>query len=356
MSAGYEFWTVWRVAGTLEEVKAILGDAEALPRWWPSVYLDVAVARDGAAGFALTATGDLDGNGRWTFQPDGPEVVITYHWRVAADKALLRRLSWLLRPVFAANHRWAMARGEESLRLELRRRRAANAVERGLVPPPPPTFRRDSGRQQGGVSPMRSFNPELVGSLECRTWVTYYRREWGAFLIAAVRLVREAFRLSWPRTVLGAWWVLRANQHWAPFPDNHPEDARRCMRRFYRLVARQHEETFDVDRAAELEVHWWRLHRDLQHRNDGSSGSEEELIRALQALYADVYGVPAGEVRAAAAERSTAMVLSDRWVAEGADLSSPLIGPERTALVRSLVHPCRVGGSLVHPCRVGGFR
>ena len=89
------------------------------------------------AGYALTATGDLVGAGRWTFVQDGPEVVITYDWRVSASKPLLRRLTWLLRPVFSANHRWAMARGEESLRLELRRRRATTEAERRRVPPPP---------------------------------------------------------------------------------------------------------------------------------------------------------------------------------------------------------------------------
>ena len=40
-STDYEFRTVWRVAGTPEEVAAVLGDATALPRWWPSVYLSV---------------------------------------------------------------------------------------------------------------------------------------------------------------------------------------------------------------------------------------------------------------------------------------------------------------------------
>ena len=89
-------------------------------------------------GFALAASGDLEGTGRWTFAQDGPETVITYDWRVVATKPLLARLSWLLRPAFAANHRWAMDRGEESLRLELRRRRDPAAV----VPAPPgPTFR-----------------------------------------------------------------------------------------------------------------------------------------------------------------------------------------------------------------------
>ena len=90
-------------------------------------------------GYALTASGDLIGNGRWKFVQDGPEVVITYDWRVSASKPLLRRMTWLLRPVFAANHRWAMARGEQSLGLELRRRRAGTEAERRRVPPPPPT-------------------------------------------------------------------------------------------------------------------------------------------------------------------------------------------------------------------------
>ena len=94
-------------------------------------------------GWALDATGDLTGTGRWTFRPDGPEVVVTYDWRVQASKPLLRRLSWLLRPLFAANHRWAMARGQEGLQLELRHRRQTTEEARRSIPPPqPPTFRR----------------------------------------------------------------------------------------------------------------------------------------------------------------------------------------------------------------------
>lgn len=93
-------------------------------------------------GYALEASGDLAGRGVWTFAQDGPEVVITYDWRIRPNKRLIRRLSWLLRPVFAANHRWAMQRGEESLRLELRRRReGANSTSSRIPPPPGPTFR-----------------------------------------------------------------------------------------------------------------------------------------------------------------------------------------------------------------------
>lgn len=173
-SADYEFRTVWRVAGTPEEVVAVLGDAAALPQWWPAVYLsaeplpgppDRPASAPGAVrlhtkgwlpytlcwtltgtgpvtprGFALAAAGDLNGTGRWTFAPEGPETVITFDWRVSAAKPLLRRLGWLLKPVFAANHRWAMASGQKSLALELRRRR--HGPDQDAVPPPPqPTFR-----------------------------------------------------------------------------------------------------------------------------------------------------------------------------------------------------------------------
>jgi len=51
----------------------------------------------------------------------------------------MRDLSFLLRPVFAANDDWAMARGEESLRLELERRHTRRAGQRALIPPPPAT-------------------------------------------------------------------------------------------------------------------------------------------------------------------------------------------------------------------------
>ena len=169
MSHQYEFLSRWRVEGTCGEIADVLGDAPALARWWPSVYLDVEELQPPDArglgrrvrlhtkgwlpytitweseiveshyphGFALVATGDFDGRGVWTFEQDGSFVDITYDWRLSAEKPLLRNLSFLLKPVFEANHRWAMAQGEESLKLELARRRATSDVARAKIPPPP---------------------------------------------------------------------------------------------------------------------------------------------------------------------------------------------------------------------------
>jgi hypothetical protein len=184
----------------------------------------------------------------------------------------------------------------------------------------------------GTSPPYRSFDPGLVGRLECTAWVAYYRRDWIGLLRAAVGLTRHTFGLPWLQTLYGAWLVLRANQQWAPV-DNDPAAARRTMQRFYALLKAHYHEAYDPSMAAHLEVEWWRVHREHQRR--GVNPDDGPLVDALSALYAYVYGVPAAEVRRAAEQRALAMRHSDRWIAEGRDLDSPLLVQERAALVRS---------------------
>jgi hypothetical protein len=181
---------------------------------------------------------------------------------------------------------------------------------------------------------MRTFNPVRLGHYEADAWIAYYRRQWARFLVAAVGMVRNGFRLSPVKSVQGAWFVLKANQLWAPFPDNNPAGALGYMRRFYALVKRAHGETFNVDEAARLEIGWWRAHRELQHVDVYPSATEEALISALAYLYAYVYGVPVAAVRDAAAARAEAMNTSDKWVADGRDPNSPALVAERDALIR----------------------
>jgi hypothetical protein len=184
---------------------------------------------------------------------------------------------------------------------------------------------------------VHSFDPRAVGRYECRAWETYYRRKWVAFLLASVAMVRSAFEMSWPRTLVGAWLVLRANQKWAPFPDNDPAAARRLMTLFYRLLRESEGAAFDPARAAELEVEWWRVHREAQHAAGADAGAEpsEALIDALSDLYAYSYSVDRAAVRPAAALRAEAMDVSDRWVAAGCHPDDPQLATERALLIRS---------------------
>lgn len=197
MSNEYTFRTVWRVTGSAAEIAHVIADGADLVRWWPSVYLKAVVLEAGdetgvgrtidlytkgllpytlrwsfivtevemEKRLALTATGDFVGHGVWTFEQEGETAVVTYDWQVRADKPLLRRLSFLMRPIFEANHRWAMAMGERSLVLELQRRHAASPEARAAVPPPP-----------GPTSPL----PFYAGSAAV-----------GAFLVLSLRRLKR---------------------------------------------------------------------------------------------------------------------------------------------------------------------
>jgi len=107
-----------------------------------------------------------------------------------------------------------------------------------------------------------------MARLESAAWLGYYRHEWVRVLAASVGLVRCGFGLPWPRTLWGAWLVLRANQVWAPYPDNDPDAARRLMTKFYSLAGMGGQGFYPV-KAARLEVEWWRVHRALQHEDPG---------------------------------------------------------------------------------------
>lgn len=165
----YHFVDRWRVEGNVKEVSAILEDALSLPQWWGSVYFEVRELEHGAEhgigklirlraggwlpytlridfrtiesrypnGFTMSASGDLAGKGIWSFEQDGPYVNVTYDWTIHANKQVIERLSFLLKPIFRSNHNWTMKRGEQSLKLELLRRRAQSTEEAAMVPPPP---------------------------------------------------------------------------------------------------------------------------------------------------------------------------------------------------------------------------
>lgn len=159
--AAHEFHIVteWRIAAQIGEVATILTDPEHFADWWGDVYLAVTVldrgnergvggrvavhskgwlpyhlhwtgtmvAADLPHSWQIEATGDLTGRGAWRLEQQGEMARVMYDWRVSADRPLFRLLSPLLWPVFAWNHRWAMARGAAGLAREVLRRRQAAA-------------------------------------------------------------------------------------------------------------------------------------------------------------------------------------------------------------------------------------
>ncbi len=164
----YAFVSNWYVNASPDLVYDILSNSEDLCRWWPAVYLDVKELEKGqedgvgklialyTKGFLpyslqwkfrvkavqkpnmieIEALGDLIGTGRWTILAEGDGTRIRYDWNIQTSKPLLNRLAWLIKPAFEANHAWAMRKGEESLKLEIRRRNG----EYNVPEPSGPTF------------------------------------------------------------------------------------------------------------------------------------------------------------------------------------------------------------------------
>jgi len=158
--ARYHFITEWKLNATVQEAYTIIKDSSSLAQWWPSVYLEVTTLSPGMANgvgkqvalwtkgylpytlrwnfevvqlipckkIVIEATGDLKGCGVWTFQSTGQGCTILYDWNTSFDKAYLSWFSFILRPVFGFNHRWAMDRGIDSLQLEVLRRRGIQGV------------------------------------------------------------------------------------------------------------------------------------------------------------------------------------------------------------------------------------
>ncbi len=166
----YRFIDRWQVRGTRDEVWAIMTDGAEFKRWWPGIYLDarelapgdddglgktIAFHAQGGRllytlhwqartirvtkpyGFTIEASGDFQGTGTWTFEQDGEWVKMTFEWVIRAANPLLRYLSFVIKPILANNHRWAMRVGERSLRLELARRHAHTVAEAMRIPSPP---------------------------------------------------------------------------------------------------------------------------------------------------------------------------------------------------------------------------
>ncbi len=337
----YHFTTTWLVPATPDEVTAILADAEGLARWWPSVYLSVrevdpggpdgigktvdlwtagwlpytlrwrfrVVASDPPRGFTIEAAGDFVGRGVWTLTPErstasseGPLTSVEYDWRVRAEKGILRRLSFLARPIFAANHRWAMARGEESLRLEIARRRAAGkpAELAAIARPPGPTFHQRQGEDRAWG---RGFDPARLARLELRMWQAYYRRQPLRLLGLLVLANREQARASWPRAVLAAALLARGAVGFGRSTGDYdrflPD-----IERGYRVLGLP----ASVERAevARRELRWWVVRREIGLSSGEAAGA------AIAALYAALYAVPEARVAEAGRLRGLAAEIRDR--------------------------------------------
>lgn len=135
----------------IETAYRYIKEIEDYPRWWGKVYKKITKLKDApqdqpgakysimVGGFLpyvlkienevtyidrpylirFTADGDLQGKGVWSFREVEGGTEITFDWRVAANKKIIRWFSFLLKPLFRANHHYCVVKAKEGIEKDL---------------------------------------------------------------------------------------------------------------------------------------------------------------------------------------------------------------------------------------------
>jgi hypothetical protein len=144
MAAAYRFLDQWVVPYPIERVYAAVGEPVLYPSWWPGFVEATGDSGPPAPGnkvsvvarsylpyklrFTLETTevgapiriksvlsGDFDGSGEWHLREEGGNTIAELDWRPIVNKAFVKQLTPVLRPLFRSNHNWTMKRGRQHI-------------------------------------------------------------------------------------------------------------------------------------------------------------------------------------------------------------------------------------------------
>ena len=156
------------------------------------------------------------------------------------------------------------------------------------------------------TSHLKEFDPDEVARLETAMWRSYYDKQQVRLFNQMAELLRTQYNLPLVRSNRVAYHAARAafifkdGKQRADYEKALPE-----LINFYTAVREVSDISFDVNRAARLELEWWIIHRErAQH-------SPEDLDRALAELQAEIYRVPVERLMEHARLRAEAMRIRD---------------------------------------------
>lgn len=142
----YRFVTLWHIEAPIEAVCAAICHSLNWPHWWRNVERVDELAIGNAKGIGSVyryvwkgplpyrlmfdiciirfepllaiegiASGDVEGQGRWSFTTKGDVTIVRYEWQVRTTPAWMNLLALFARPLFKWNHDVVMRHGGEAL-------------------------------------------------------------------------------------------------------------------------------------------------------------------------------------------------------------------------------------------------
>lgn len=156
------------------------------------------------------------------------------------------------------------------------------------------------------TSHLRDFDPDEVARLDTDMWRSYYAKQRLRLFNQLAETLRTQYHMPLIRSNRVAYYAAKAA---FVFKDGKQrsdyEKALPDLRKFYAAVREVSDIPFDVQRAAQLELEWWIIHRERAHHQEG------DLARALAELQAELYQVPAEKLMEHGRLRAEAMVIRD---------------------------------------------
>ena len=150
--ADYSFVTIWRLEAPIDRVFALIDESVRWPEWWPSVLAVETLQPGGEDNLgnvrrytfrgrlpyhlrfdmrltrrepptALTgeATGELEGEGRWTLSGEDGRTIVKYEWDIRTTRRWMNLLAPLpfVDAIFRLNHHAVMRDGLDGARRRL---------------------------------------------------------------------------------------------------------------------------------------------------------------------------------------------------------------------------------------------
>src|SRR5256884_8093367 len=153
---------------------------------------------------------------------------------------------------------------------------------------------------------MREFDPDEVARLETAMWRSYYEKQRVRLFNQMTELLRSQYHMTPVKSNLVAYYaanaafVFKEGKERADYEKALPD-----LIKFYSAVRKMSDISFDVDKAARLELEWWIIQRQrAQH-------APEDLEKALAELQAELYRVPVERVMEHGRLRAEAMTIRD---------------------------------------------
>jgi hypothetical protein len=159
---------------------------------------------------------------------------------------------------------------------------------------------------------LREFDADEVARLETAMWRSYYEKQRLRLFNQLSELLRSQYNMPLVRSNRVAYYaadaafVFKRGKQRSDY-----EKALPALIKFYESVRQMSDIPFDVNRAAQLELEWWIIHR---QRADHAPG---DLSRALAELQAEIYHVPIEKLAEHADLRAEAMTIRDTKAEQG---------------------------------------